>query len=275
MFISDIKRMARSRSVQVLFLVLAAVMVLDPISIKLLTMKFPDIYSITGTNPYQFWLLINSAGWGNQVYDALFWVIPVLVSGSIYWNEQHSSIAIFLIIKNSRKKYYCSKILSTFIFSFCFLFSLLCMNLIVTYTCFSLSSPITKQYEFLIPTIGTYAYELYEISPFGMSVFFSFINALAISILAVFSMATQALVKISNKYIALVFPVIAIFAVTFVFDAIPALHGYDLKIIIQPRASTSMTHLITQNDFERTLLGWCFITIVLLWGGYLRNEDML
>lgn len=77
-FISDIKKMLSSRIVQITFIFLLVTMLADPISVLIHARRYTGFFENIGANPFQFWLLMNSASWGNKVYNILFWVIPVL-----------------------------------------------------------------------------------------------------------------------------------------------------------------------------------------------------
>lgn len=101
-FISDIKKMLSSRIVQITFIFLLVTMLADPISVLIHARRYTGFFENIGANPFQFWLLMNSASWGNKVYNILFWVIPVLATGMIYYNEQSSSMSKFLVVRKSK-----------------------------------------------------------------------------------------------------------------------------------------------------------------------------
>ena len=82
-FISDIKKMLSSRIVQITFIFLLVTMLADPISVLIHARRYTGFFENIGANPFQFWLLMNSASWGNKVYNILFWVIPVLATGML------------------------------------------------------------------------------------------------------------------------------------------------------------------------------------------------
>lgn len=113
-FISDIKKMLSSRIVQITFIFLLVTMLADPISVLIHARRYTGFFENIGANPFQFWLLMNSASWGNKVYNILFWVIPVLATGMIYYNEQSSSMSKFLVVRKSKLRYMLSKVISVF-----------------------------------------------------------------------------------------------------------------------------------------------------------------
>ena len=166
-FISDIKKMLSSRIVQITFIFLLVTMLADPISVLIHARRYTGFFENIGANPFQFWLLMNSASWGNKVYNILFWVIPVLATGMIYYNEQSSSMSKFLVVRKSKLRYMLSKVISVFSFTFVFCMFLLSLNLLLTFLIFDVRAPFTEQYQRLVPNAGTFGYTLYQISALG------------------------------------------------------------------------------------------------------------
>lgn len=162
-FISDIKKMLSSRIVQITFIFLLVTMLADPISVLIHARRYTGFFENIGANPFQFWLLMNSASWGNKVYNILFWVIPVLATGMIYYNEQSSSMSKFLVVRKSKLRYMLSKVISVFSFTFVFCMFLLSLNLLLTFLIFDVRAPFTEQYQRLVPNAGTFGYTLYQI----------------------------------------------------------------------------------------------------------------
>ena len=155
-FISDIKKMLSSRIVQITFIFLLVTMLADPISVLIHARRYTGFFENIGANPFQFWLLMNSASWGNKVYNMLFWVIPVLATGMIYYNEQSSSMSKFLVVRKSKLRYMLSKVISVFSFTFAFCMFLLSLNLLLTFLIFDVRAPFTEQYQRLVPNAGTF-----------------------------------------------------------------------------------------------------------------------
>lgn len=274
-FVSDIKKMLTNRIVQILFIILLIVMVFDPVSVMFYAHRYPSFYENIGANPFQFWLLMNSASWGNQAYTVLFWVFPVLVTGMIYYTEQKTSMGKFLMIRKSNRAYMTSKIFSTFLFAFAFFMVLLSINLAVTFTLFSADAPITEQYQQLVPNNGTLASVLYQVSPLFMAIVYTFFNALTISIFSVFALAIQMIAKFKNQYIAIVVPVIVLYTITFIFDSVAILLPYDMRLIIQPRSANAISGLVTGQHVLLTFGVWMLIDVVLVVIGFIRNRDTL
>ena len=157
-FISDIKKMLSSRIVQITFIFLLVTMLADPISVLIHARRYTGFFENIGANPFQFWLLMNSASWGNKVYNILFWVIPVLATGMIYYNEQSSSMSKFLVVRKSKLRYMLSKVISVFSFTFVFCMFLLSLNLLLTFLIFDVRAPFTEQYQRLVPNSSAFLY---------------------------------------------------------------------------------------------------------------------
>ena len=274
-FISDIKKMLSSRIVQITFAILLVTMLADPVSVLIHAKRYTGFSENIGANPFQFWLLMNSASWGNKVYNMLFWVIPVLATGMIYYKEQSSSMSKFLVVRDSKLHYMLSKVTSTFLFTFVFCLFLLSLNLLVTFLLFDVRAPFTEQYQRLVPNAGTLGYTLYQISPLFMAVAYSVFNSLALALFAVFALAIQMVVNFKNQYVALVIPVILLYAITFAFDSVPLLLPYDIRIIIQPRSSNAITEIVTKQDFEITFCAWIVADSLLTLIGLAKNKDVL
>ena len=130
-------------------------------------------------------------------------------------------------------------------------------------------------YQRLVPNAGTFGYTLYQISPLLMAVVYSFFNSLALALFAVFALAIQMIVKFNNQYVAIVIPVILLYAITFAFDSVPLLLPYDIRIIIQPRSANAITEIVTKQDFEITFCAWIVADSFLTLIGLARNKDIL
>ena len=91
----------------------------------------------------------------------------------------------------------------------------------------------------------------------------------------IFALAIQMIVKFNNQYVAIVIPVILLYAITFAFDSVPLLLPYDIRIIIQPRSANAITEIVTKQDFEITFCAWIVADSFLTLIGLARNKDIL
>jgi len=274
-FISDIKKTCKSRIVRILFLFLLAIMVFDPISVYFQGVQHPEMFDYIGKNPFPFWLLMNSVNWGNSIYNTLFFVFPVLVTGLVFYNECTSSMLSFLITRDSKKKYMISKVLSTFVFSLLFFFLLLLINLLTTYIVFDIDAKPSDYYNTIIPKAGSFAFGAFEKNPFLMALLYTTLNAVALAIFSVFSIAIHMIIELKNQYIAIAVPIVIMYVITFVFDSTISLFRYNISMILQPAAAYGLTVVISYYDVAITFLAWIFIDILLVTIGYLRRSDIL
>lgn len=143
----------------------------------------------------------------------------------------------------------------------------------ITYIVFPADSPLVLTY--IIPKEESFAYILYSIDPLLMAIFYTLINALALSIFSVFSLGIWFVFGFTNKYIAIITPIIILFSITYLFDTTPELLGYNIRIILQPLANMGISATITAWSFFVTFLVWILVDLVLLVIGWFRNRDVL
>lgn len=273
-FISDVKKILKTRIVQIMFVVLLVVMILDATMVMADARRFPEVYKELGMNAFRWWLLMNSSGFGFKIFFALNWIFPLLVTGMVFYSEQKSSISKFLIIRKSKNAYFISHICAVFVTAFIFFAVLLLGNVLVTWCTFPTDAPYTQQTQFCIPSPGTFADDLFQYSPLAMAIGYSLLNALAIAVYAVFATALQMIIHFRNQYIAIAVPVILMYTSTFLLES-AGLYSYTMNIILQPMAASAMTDIIAAREVFITFAGWILLDIVLVIIGLIRNRDVL
>ena len=274
-FLSDIKKILTNKVIIIVSAVLLLMMVLDPISIYWTAGQYPDFFQSIGSNPFQFWLLMNSAGWGFAVFNVIFWSLPMLIVACIYFYERKSSVATYLMIRKSKTSYYISKVISVFTVTFLLFAILLLLNVLITYSIFPNQNSFSEQYKFYIPSEGTFAHQVYSISPFLMAVAYCLINAFVLAIIGVFYLAVQILLNFKNQYIAILLPIIIVYGLIFLFDSFTPLYHFNLSLFIQPMAASSLNEPITLNNILFTFGIWIFVDIMILIVGMIKNRDVL
>lgn len=272
---SDCKKIISNKLIITLLIALLLVMIADPISILIQSINQPAVFETLGVNPFQYWILINSASFGGSIFYIGFFIFPVFFSGVIFHSEQSSSISQLLISKKSKTKYFVSKALSFFFFTFIAFSTLLLINVAITYCIFPNTNDFTEQYKFFVPQEGTFAYMLYSINPAFMAVGYSLLNGLALALVSAFYYAVQLIAKFKNQYASLIVPVVLFYVISYVFDTITFLWNYNLKLIIQPISASALTRIISAQDVGITLMIWFIIDIVLISIGIIRNRDVL
>lgn len=271
----DLKRILTNKITLAILLLLLAIMISDPFLIYLHAYKYPGFFENIGSNPFQFWLLINSAGVGNKIYNVVFWILPIFFSTIIFCFEQRSSIEMLSMIRESKTKYYIYKITASFLSTFLLFTVLFLINLFITYCIFPNRDLFSEQYHFYIPNEGTFGYLLYSIDPFVMAMVYGLINSLALAIISVFYFTINMLIKFKNQYVAIVAPIISLYSTSFIFDSFTSLYRYNLRLIIQPNSANALTQIIGLEDVIFTLLGWIILDLILIIIGIIRNRDVV
>lgn len=275
-FISDVKKLYKSRMVQLALLLLGIVAVADPLFVRFVYGKQPGFFEQVGANPFQFWLLMNSSGWGHTVYRTLLFVFPVLSTGLIFFYERQSSIYELLVSRKSRIQYLSSKAIAVFVTAFLNFALILGLNLVVTNLCFSAAAPLTEQYNYLIPKTGSFAEVFYQISPLAMEMAYVLLNALALALLAVLALGIQMAFRFPNHYIAFLVPFVVLYAVNYAEGLLLANQmQYNLSVIIQPRAASSLSVCITTADLLLVFGSLFAVVAAVLLIGFKRNRDVL
>lgn len=275
-FISDIKKLYKSRMVQFTLLLLGIVAVADPLFVRFVYGKQPGFFEQIGANPFQFWLLMNSSGWGHTVYRTLLFVFPVLSTGLIFFYERQSSVYELLMSRKSRIQYLISKIISVFVTVFLNFSMILGLNLVVTNLSFSAVAPLTEQYYYLIPKAGSFAEAFYQISPLAMEMAYVVLNALALALLAVLVLGIQMIFRFPNHYIGFLTPFVILYALNYAEGLLLANQmQYNLSVIIQPRAASSLSVCITTADLLLVFGSLFAVIMVMLLVGFKRNRDVL
>ena len=272
---SDFVKLYKSKQVKIMLIVLAFVMIFDPISVLIINSPQSGFYENVGRHYFQFWVLMNSVSWGNTVYMTLLWIFPVISTGLIMYEEKVTSVKAFLVSRNGWGSYYISKVLTVFISTFVNFFVLLSVNVLVTLLCFH-SEVKTDQFWFCVPKEATFAYKFYEISPMCMIFVYIFLNALLIALLAVLIMTTYSIVRMKNKYIALIAPAACLYVIQYAISwLLVDRMNYDISLIIQPMASAALIQTIRGSDVLLTYGIIAIIVFLFIILGYKRGREIV
>lgn len=275
-FITDVKKIYKSRMIKWLLIFLIIIMILDPISYCVTHIRNKNFIENIGTNPFQFWLLMNSSYWGNTVFHAMFYVFPVLSTGLIFFNDRCSSVFEFSVVRGNRIKYYLSKTSATFMVTFLNFLVALTVNVIVTYIVFPADNPLTQQYTYIIPKEGMFSYPFYQKNPLCMVMLYTFLNAFTIALYSLFSLALHAIIRFKNRYAATLVPLLALYLINYSVSLLLKKHlNYNLNIIIQPQAASALVQIIHSEDILLTFSLVLLLDIALLIIGYMRNRETL
>lgn len=267
-FLMDLKNLIKNKIILITTLFLLIIMIIDPISIFINVLRF-DFHN----NMYHYWLLMNSANFGGEFFNTLFYIFPIVFTGMIYFNEDKSSVKKMLLIRSKKIKYYISKWLSVIIFVFILFMILLLTNLLLTNVLF-LNNPHGVD-PMLIPSKTSFAYELFILDPIYVCLFYTFMNALIMALLTGFCVGLHMVVKFPNIYIAMIVPIIIMFVVNFIFDSQALLRSYSINLNRQPAASYAMSVEFSFEHFFTTVGILFVIDILLLIVGLIRNRNVM
>lgn len=269
----DIKRLLTNKLILALIVILFAAAIFDPISVSKHFSKHPESAETVGQNPFQFWILMNSVSWGNNLFNNMFWIMAVILTGLIFHEDKNTSMYMYQIIRKGKLQYLISKFISTGLFSFLLILVVLEINILMTYSIFSDKSNMTDYYARLIPHEGSFVFEAFKSDPMNMVQIYLFLNAFVISLFVVFSLCISVLVNFSNRYITLLFPVIILYGITFIFDSYPILFDYNIRMILQPRAVSAITNIISWGDVIVVLGGWMLVNLMLISAIFYKLRD--
>ena len=267
-FISDIKKMYKSRLVQLQLVILMVLMLwsaLDPLRTAI---KFPQ-YCMP---PFCSWFLIAHDA-ANQTFLALYWVFPLLSTGMLFFYEERSSVKDLLVIRKGWRSYYLSKTAVTFVTTFVNFFVAFTVNFLLVYAV--LSRFISLENEFLpnyFPKEGMFSYPVFEHSRIAYIFFYSFLNSLAMALYALLVFAFHAIVKLKNQYVVMVSSVLGLYVLHYL-NALNTSNVMNLDVILQPLSASALTSIIETEDVISIFRLFILIVLTLIVVGYLRNRE--
>lgn len=134
-----------------------------------------------------WWLFMNRTT-GSTIFNTLYWLFPVLLTGLVFFDESKTAIYGIIITKKKRCVYLCSKALSVFFISFVSTLFLFLLNLFLVYVTCPSSMELS---ETMIPHTGTFSALLFQKSPFYEAVTYVILHAFALSLLTVLYLAME------------------------------------------------------------------------------------
>ncbi|MDE7390319.1 MAG: hypothetical protein K2M82_05190 [Lachnospiraceae bacterium] len=273
---SDIKKLYKSKLVKYFLIIGTAVMVLSAVFSYVESIRYSRGMSCMGMQPYMYWILMPASGIGNTVYFAVFWVLPVVATGLVFFDEQNSSMLSYLTVRGKRYKYYWSKAISLFIVAFVNIFGMFLINIFLTNILFDSSSPRTEQFSYIIPGERTFAYPLFEKNPIYVMLLYAFLNSLAIALMSLAVFAVHAIIKLKNRYIALVVPAVLIYLAQYLSEWMHRDNlNMNLGIIIQPMGVSALLNPITTDNVLLAYGTLAYIVAILLFAGFLREREIM
>lgn len=211
----------------------AVVMILDPITMYFVLGNSKGSFEELGTNFYRHWILMNYS-WGNRLFCSLFFAIPCILPGLVYYHEQKSSVRDLLVTRGTWKQYFLSKVFAQILTAFFTLLLLFVINGIVTGIFFPVNSPLIMDQMDITPIKESFAYSLFVKSPMLVVLIYWFLVAAALALLSLNTMAILSVIHFKNIYLTLLVP----FVVYTLGDMLISKYidwKYSLLIMIQPR----------------------------------------
>ena len=257
----DVKKLYRSRLVLLALIILLVIAVIDPI-----TMQSHFAYQ---SNPFMWWLFMNRTT-GSTIFNTLYWLFPVLLTGLVFFDESKTAIYGIIITKKKRWVYFCSKALSVFFVSFVSTLFLFLLNLFLVYVTCPSSMELSKT---MIPHMGTFSALLFQKSPLYEAVTYVILHAFALSLLTVLYLAIQMIVKAKNKYMAFILPPIIMYVLDYLTQT--AAQTYSVTMALQPMVARATSFVITIENIAIIFGALLAIDIVCLFIGNRRNRDVI
>ena len=257
----DVKKLYRSRLVLLALIILLVIAVIDPI-----TMQSHFAYQ---SNPFMWWLFMNRTT-GRTIFNTLYWLFPVLLTGLVFFDESKTAIYGIIITKKKRCVYLCSKALSVFFVSFVSTLFLFLFNLFLVYVTCPSSMELS---ETMIPHTGTFSALLFQKSPLYEAVTYVILHAFSLSLLTVLYLAIQMIVKAKNKYMAFILPPIIMYVLDYLTQT--AAQTYSVTMALQPMVARATSFVITIEDIAIIFGALLAIDIVCLFIGNRRNRDVI
>lgn len=269
----DVKNFFKNKVILILLAFLLCVMIFDPITVFLTGLRYENYFDGIGENMYNFWLLLNSASWGGELFNTLVYIFPVILTGMAFYREHNSSMQKLMVSRGGRKKYIISKMLSAMLLSFVLFLGLLLSNLLITSLLFTWGT--SGIYPMFIPNEGSFAHALFVINPIYTCLFYTFLNAVIVSLLTGFCVGLHLVIRFPNIYIAMIVPIILIYVANYVFDSQFIIRSYSLNYLRQPAASYAMSWVFTFEHCFTMVFGWLLVDVVLLVVGVIRNRNIM
>lgn len=172
--------------------------------------------------------------WGNRLFCSLFFAIPCILPGLVYYHEQKSSVRDLLVTRGTWKQYFLSKVFAQILTAFFTLLLLFVINGIVTGIFFPVNGPLIMDQVDITPIKESFAYSLFVKSPMLVVLIYWFLVAAALALLSLNTMAILSVIHFKNIYLTLLVP----FVVYTLGDMLISKYidwKYSLLIMIQPR----------------------------------------
>lgn len=271
-FISDCKRLYRSKMALVTWGILALLTIVGPLyhrwTLHPMTWSGMD-------HPYFWWLVMNNGLAANIFYTVILaW--PVLCTGLVFAGERLSSVEMLSSSRNGKWRYLLSKECSTFLVIFLNMAVLLLLNVFITNLLYQTDIPFTafEQGRYYIPAEGSIGWSFYQFGPLAAEIGYSLMMALYMALLAALTVSIQMVIPLRNLYLAFLVPLIVLHTTDFALQTLIPVQ-YVPSIFLQPKASTALTTAPTPENVLTGFLVLLAICLTVLALGLYRSRDTL
>ena len=104
---------------------------------------------------------------------------------------------------------------------------------------------------------------------------YTFLNAAALALFSLFTLALQMMFRFPNIYVAIIVPIVVLFLFSYGMDAFPWLFHYNMRMLLQPMAATALSEILSAQDLAITFGGWAVIDAILLFLGVHRRREVV
>lgn len=271
-FISDCKRLYRSKMALAAWGFLAVLTIIGPLYDRWIS--HPMTWSGMD-HPYFWWLVMNN-GINASIFYAIILAWPVLFTGLVFARERLSSMEALSIVRGGRWRYLLSKECSAFLVTFLNMAVLLLLNVLITNQLYQSDIPFTayQQGKYYIPAEGSIGWLLYQSGPLAAEVGYSIMMAFYLALLAALTVSIHMIFPLRNLYLAFLIPLIVLHVADFALQMM--LPGRIVPtIFLQPKASTVLASAPTPEDI---IIGFLVLVVVCLAAfvlGLYRSRDTL
>ena len=271
-FISDCKRLYRSKMALVTWAILAVLTMIGPLYQR---WTLPPIDWSGMDHPYFWWFVMNNGIHANIFYTVLLaW--PVLCTGMVFAKERLSSVEMLSQVRSDKWRYLLSKECSAFLVTFLNMAVLLLLNVLISNLLYQTDIPFTafEQGRYYIPAEGSIGWSFYRFGTLETEVGYSVMMALYMALLAALTVSIQMVIPLRNMYLAFLVPLIVLHAADFALQTLVPVQCVP-SVFLQPKASTALTTAPTPENVLTGFLVLLAICLGVLALGLYRSRDAL
>lgn len=265
----DIQQLTKRNTSRYFYIILIIISIIDVIWTYVNQSRFFNDTSQISSNWYVF--LENSESLVRGFYFVFIPILAILPFGLQYYDEKNSKYKEYLISKGSRKSYYLSKFIISFVSGFITILIFLIVNYIIVHLIYPNNFILGG--TFLEPDSGAFLEKIFYSNVNLYEFIYIVINSLIAGILSLLSLSLCMLFNYKNGFLVIAVPFIIYIVqsvVLFFFNP-----HYDINQIIQPATRYGFTNPITSNNIITILFIWFISSAIFFVIGYKKESDIL